>query len=198
MTSPDPFARTVRLRIKISDGQLHLADGSALPALAKDTEAELTLPAFAIVDDATRARLTGEMNVRFLPKGFTLYARLQRERVPADLTKSVQHWRLRSGVHGGFVAFELQDLLWLTLRQGKPGQLQDCPINIPSLNTTAASVNEGYTKISVAYEPTRRSHTGNVFRCVYAEGAGGILEPLDKIRASIEANPPAPEEPRLL
>jgi hypothetical protein len=194
---PDPFERTVRIRIKINDGQFRMKDGSALPTFAKETEGELVVPAFAIVDDATRARLTGENNVRFLPKGFALYARLKGEGIPGNLQKRVEPWKISSGQQGVFVRFELLEDLWITLRTGKRGQLQDCPVNVFALNTTAESVNEAYTKISVAFEPSRRSHSGNVFRCVYVESTGGILEPLEKIRVSVEANPPTAEELRL-
>jgi hypothetical protein len=191
---PDTLERTVRLQVKITDGHVVLANGSALPALNKQTEGELVIPASSIVDAETRARLTGETNVRFLPKGCSLYARLQRDGIPAHLRSSVQGWKLRSGMRALFVSFELQEVLWLTLRTGKQGQLQDCAVTIPALGTTANSVNEAYTKISVSYEPNRRSHTGSVFRCVYVEEPIGVLAPLELVRKHLAANPPAPEE----
>jgi hypothetical protein len=194
---PDPFDRTVRLQVKITDGRLALIDGSNLPPLKKDIEAELIVSANAITDEQARAKFTNERKVRFLPKGTTLYARIQVDGIPASLQKSAEPFKIHPNSRGKFVPFELVDLLWLTLRSGKRAQLDDCSIKVPALTADAGSVNEAYTKISVAFEPTRRSHTGNVFKRVFAERDDGSLEPLDLLRAEIEATPPAPEQPHL-
>ena len=52
---------------------------------------------------------------------------------------------------------------------------------IPSLNDQASSINEAYTKIVRAFDPKRRSDTGNVFSVVYIE-ANDRMVPLDTLR----------------
>ena len=99
---------------------------------------------------------------------------------------------------GHFVSFNITQKLTVLLRAGKHAKLGDCLCEIPSLKISADSVNEAYSKISAAFEPTRRSHSGNVFRCVFMERPDGLLEPLENQRERTEANPPAEEQPDLL
>jgi hypothetical protein len=77
--------------------------------------------------------------------------------------------------------------LQLRIRTGKDATLVDCECEIPAINATAKSVNEAYTRISTNFEPSRRSHTGNVFNCVFSESPEG-LRPLYQLRTQTESS----------
>ena len=89
---------------------------------------------------------------------------------------------------GLFVPFTLSADLALIIRTGKSAALKECLCHIPSLQAQAGSINETYTKISVAFEPSRRAHTGNAFRCVFYE-KDKTLFPLDDLRLKRESDP---------
>ena len=182
MPLPDSYAATVRLPVRISDGIVSLADGSALPALRKETSAELILDASDIANKADRDRLTREATCEILLKGTALWARVKQDDIPASLRPHREE-KTSSPISGhAFVKFTAQASLRLIGSEGKRPVLADCACRIPSLpHITCASVNEAYTRISEAFEPSRRSHTGNVFDCVFIEQSG-VLVPLEKIR----------------
>lgn len=84
----------------------------------------------------------------------------------------------------------LQQPPFLELRGTSKPRLLDCRCHIPALQNQerhqADSLNEAYTRISEVFEPTRRSHTGNIFSlCVVKLSTGWVL--LDNLRAICEA-----------
>lgn len=193
MKIPDPFSQTVRLFVAITDGQIKLRDGQSLPKLKPETHAELVLSSFDIVDLKERAHLTSERTVSFFPAGTLLWARVNNDELPKALAAfRVEHkiWPVEPGL---FVSFSLSKELLLVLRAGKTAILRECPCEIPCLQMEADSVNEAYTKTSTAFEPSRRSHSGNVFRCVFYESAG-FLRPLNELRLLKESEPEPKQE----
>jgi len=193
MHVPDPFASTIRLFVKITDGQLKLRNGQPLPKLKPETNAELILSNSDILDPRERARLTKERSVAFMPAGTQLWARVNKDEVPQPLAAQRVEQKVWPGEPGLFVAFTLKAELLLLIRGGKNSILRECPCQIPALQTEAASVNEAYTKISIAFQPSRRSHSGNVFRYVFYECAG-FLRPLNELRFAKESEPESPQE----
>ncbi|MCS7263395.1 MAG: hypothetical protein NZ805_01025 [Armatimonadetes bacterium] len=84
----------------------------------------------------------------------------------------------------------LQEPLRLEMRGTSSPRLLDCRCHIPALEKHekqfAASLNEAYTRVSEVFEPTRRSHTGNIFLlCVVKLPMGWLL--LDNLRSLCKA-----------
>jgi hypothetical protein len=188
MHIPDRFARTVRILVQITDGMCRRVGGQPLPKLSTNTTAELVLSAYDIADPKELADLTSERTVPLLPKDTTLWARVKEDQIPASLLghrACKKIWPVEPGL---FVSFTLTADLALLIRAGKNAALKECLCHIPSLGAQARSINEAYTKISVAFEPSRRSHTGNAFRCVFYEKDKTLL-PLDDLRLKGESGP---------
>ncbi len=178
----DKFARTARLLVKVSAGVCTLADGQPLPKMKADTVAELIISPWAITDEIERARLLKEHRVEFLPAGTSIWARVKDAQMPVDLVMSCKRkvaWPKNPGL---FVEIQLVSAVVLIIRGDGRAALGDCNCRIPTLpEEECASINEAYTRISVAFEPSRRSHTGNIFNCVFYE-PGRSLFPLRQLR----------------
>jgi len=74
----------------------------------------------------------------------------------------------------------LKQDLRLVAKNKKPS-LSPCICFIPALQQQVESVNEAYTKISLAFEPKRRSNAGNVFLVVFVEQDAYVVS-LDTLR----------------
>jgi hypothetical protein len=192
MFIPDKYARTVKLRVCLRKDQWVMEDGKPLPELREGTWAELTFSAESITDEQVQRTLTTERQVAFLPATTVLWARIREESLPSTLSKFRESRRMWAGEPGHFIRFVLREDLKITLRGSKNAFLDDCACDIPALDKIADSVNQAYTLISTAFEPTRRSHAGNVFQKVFLEHEK-FLRSLDVLRVQIEANPP-PED----
>jgi hypothetical protein len=185
MHIPDPYARTVRLFVTITNGRCKLHDGQELPNLKPETKAELVFSPLNIVEDKDRTRLMNQRCVLFLLAGTTLWARIKEDNIHPRLTRQRTTKKVFPGEPIVCVPFVLKQDLQLKIRAGKSAVLLDCECAIPAFQASAKSVNETYTRISVAFEPSRRSHTGNVFSCVYTERPDG-LRPLNDLRIQKE------------
>ena len=188
MFIPEKTDRTIRLRVVLSEGVCTLADGSALPKIKKGAAAELIVHVADLLDDNQRAALLSERGVLFLPRGTRLWARVKEDHIPEKLRQFRVQMTVYPVVPAWGVAFDLRQELNLTLRAAKGAVLADCKCHIPALDFEAKSVNEACARISTAFEPSRRSHTGNVFNCVFFEGKDGV-RPLADLRMAKEAEP---------
>ena len=185
----DKYARTARLLVQISDGVCTLAGGKPLPKMEPDTIAELVLSPWAITDDTERARLLQEKSVVFLPDGTSLWARVKDPNMPVDLMLSCKRKFAWPKNPGSFVEIQLVSPASLLIRGDGRAALEECRCRIPALpDEECASINEAYTRVSEAFEPTRRSHTGNIFNCVFYQ-KGAYLLPLGKLRDEKLAQP---------
>ncbi|KAA0895465.1 hypothetical protein [Oryzomonas rubra] len=194
MIIPDQFARSVRLQVKIVNGQVMQADGQPLPKMKNESRGELVLySVFSLEDEKDRVFHTTEHVAPFLNTGNLLWARVNNDPIEKELEKFRIGRRTAKGESHQFVQFALETELFLILRPGKNAVLTGCNCSIPALGDNAASVNEAYTKISTVFEPKRRSHTGNVFQCVYIE-QNDMLIPLETMRMRIETQPIPQEE----
>jgi hypothetical protein len=186
MFIPDKTARTIRLNVRISDGLCTPANGPTLPKIKKGALVELVIHANDLLDDEERKILISERNILLLPRGSELWARVKDD----EVTENLQPHRIETKVYpvvpGLVVAFSLLDDLNLVIRGAKGSVLADCKCHIPSLDFEAKSVNEACARISTAFEPSRRSHTGNVFNCVFTK-QNGTLRPLADLRKTKEA-----------
>ena len=181
MSTSSSFSSSVRLPVRITNGFATLIDGTSLPALRKEALADLILDASSLVNEADRLRFTQEASAEILGKGTALWARVKIDDIPASL-RAHRESKKSSASSLAFVKFVLDAPLRLIGSEGKQPVLSDCVCRIPSLpHVACASVNEAYTRISEVFEPSRRSHTGNVFSCVFFDAAG-ILQPLKKLR----------------
>ena len=178
----DKFARTARLLVKITDGKCTLYDGSALPEMEPDTTAELVISPWDITNKKARALLLKEHRVEFLPEGTSIWARVKDAHMPADLVLACESKLAWPKNPGCFVEIELVSPASLLIRGDGRAALEECDCRIPALpDQECASVNEAYTRVSEAFEPSRRSHTGNIFKCVFYQ-KGDRLLPLGKLR----------------
>ena len=182
---PEANKRTVRLPVIIEKGTFKLLDGSPLPALRERVMGDLVVDADDLVNEKDREEWTKEKAVPFLSRGTVLWARVKQDDVPREMQKHVVVKREWPGVPVHVVGFALTADLELVLRAGKKAALNPCPCHIASLDLAVQSVNEAYAKISVAFEPGRRSHTGNVFLRVFHEH-NDCVRPLDDLRKHVE------------
>ncbi|HWQ93270.1 MAG TPA: hypothetical protein VN673_16465, partial [Clostridia bacterium] len=192
MFIPEKTARTVRFNVNLDDGLCTLADRKPLPKLKKGASAELVVYASDLLDREQREDLITEHSILLLEKGHRLWARIKEDEIPEPLKSHREKIVIYPGTPALGIAFDLKDDLKLKMRAAKGSVLCDCECNIPALKLSAASVNEAYTRISTAFEPSRRSHGGNVFNCVFFEGKNG-LHALGDLRMAKEVQPVAPE-----
>jgi len=188
---PDKFASTARLPVKLTDGVWTLFDGTALPKMKADTIAELLISPWNIIDKAERERLLKEHDVEFLAAGASVWARVKENGVPSILTLDFKTKRVWPNGSGNFVEIKLVSAVGLVIRGDGRASLTDCTCGIPALpEQECASINEAYTRISEAFEPSRRSHTGNIFNCVFYAN-GNLLYPLRHLRDAKLSTPPS-------
>lgn len=184
MLIPDKYKRTVRLQVRIKDGEWILVDGSPLPKLKDDTPAEIILSAHALLEANDQARWTAEDRRSMFSAGTTLWAVVLGPNGPikADGCVSMRTW---AGEPVSAVEVLLKEDLLLIRRPGKAGLLDSCKCSIPAVSLEVGSVNEAYTRISEKYEKHRRSHTGNVFQRVFYLD-GDLLRPLEDRRKAAD------------
>ena len=158
-----------------------LADGTPLPKIKKGASAELVVHGADLLEVRQRGVLIGERYSLFLPRGTRLWARVKED----DLAENLRPFRIEMKAYRGVpkwvVAFDLQEDLTMTLRVAVGAVLADCKCRIPALGFEAKSVHEAYTRLSTAFEPSRRYHTGNVFTCVFVASKDG-LRPMAEAR----------------
>lgn len=184
--------RELHIPVIVKDGVLVLRDGGALPDFREGTEAELRIAASSLDNPSLVGQFLAEATKPFLPANSPLGAEVKADGISEDLRKHVVN-RFTGSRHLTYVPFSVTEELSITLTAGKKGRLVDCKCFIPSLDLEVKSINEAYTRISEAFEPTRRSHTGNVFAKVFS--IQSTLRSLDGIRREIETAAPAVEKP---
>jgi hypothetical protein len=162
-------AKTVRVPVRIVDGEVQLAWGAALPKIA-DCIGDLIVPASAIQDTADLAMLSKEELIPLLPAKSIVLCKLGARHIPPAMLPKCKLATLPEAPYqrAAFVEIVLEEDLELRLRGTKPALLTSVPCKIPTLpDARASSLNEAYRRISEAFEPTRRSAGGNVFLNVY-------------------------------
>ena len=177
--------RELHIPVKVENGKLLLRSGAPLPDFHENAEGELRIAASDLIDPQQIPLFLEECSKPFLSAHSSLVAEVKREGVPEPLRKHLVGIK-QAGRYLTGVPFTITADLEIILIAGKNGRLKDCPCHIPSLDRVAASINEAYTRISEAYEPARRSHTGNVFSKVFSTHSG--CQSLNRLRADLEKN----------
>ena len=184
----DPYKKTLRIPVRLKDGQVQLFHGGPLPKIKGDAIADLIIESFYFENPADVARLDTKKTVPILPNGSVLMARLSKDY--CDNTSGLREGlkvKPELGYPVAFAAIQLKGDLELTLVSGKSAHLSECPCVLPSINNLeASSINHAFTLASRHYETHRRSNGGNVFLSVYFED-GNIWRPLKDLRSKHEA-----------
>ncbi len=91
--------------------------------------------------------------------------------------------------HGGdiFAQIVLREPLQIAAYGTKSARLLPCSCWLPCLKRDAISLNQAGTFLSEVFEPTRQSHTVNVFRDIYLAREGEEMIALDVERKKAEA-----------
>ncbi len=188
MIIPDPIKKTVKIPIRIVDGQVRYFYGGELPKL-KNVVGDLVIPAFALLDQEQAKELSHEDVSEMLPAGSELMINVRvdtySEGVLTELRDS------SADLPGfapkeGFVRFCLDEPLYLWHRGTKTSQLNPCKGHFVDLDGEATSLNHAYTIASKKFETKRTSNTGNVFKHVYYKSKHG-WEPLEWLRERLDA-----------
>jgi len=184
---PDKLEKTVKIPVRIVDGQVRYFYGGELPKLREGAIGDLIVPAYAIQEADDLKRLQDEHIEEILPTGMIVLLGVRIKDLQEELRKYISYpEKLFPPVNCGFIEIRLVEPLCLRLRGSKRAVLQPCRCFIPALNKEAESLNHAYTLISEVFEPYRLSHSGNVFqRGYYLEG--NRWRPLDDLRSHYEA-----------
>jgi len=191
----DPLkpSKRVVIPMTVTDGKLVPYFNMPMPKLKEGSLVELVCEEPQFVDPSIPRLLNSEERVLILPEKTRLFAQMRQE---GSKFQSALNWhQLATGVpvdHATFfVPFYLVEDLNLELRGTRKPALCDCICDICDQSLGIAmpgSVNQAYTRLSILHEPSRRSHTGNVFDKVFYMAADGKVRPLAHLRdASIAA-----------
>ncbi len=189
---PDPFQAKVKLTVRVKDGLLELLAGVPFPTLHEGSLGDLTVLASAFGKDPIVAWLRYDGEIGVLPEGEKLLVGINPKDTPGELTG--KHFPLKDAQRSAvdnppwmhYVEVVLKESLVLLLHGTDKPTLADCQCVIPALEQEAESVNQAYSLVSIAFEPTRRAHTGNVFERVFNKNENGFWVPLDHLRDDLE------------
>lgn len=160
---PDPFERTVRVPVKFIQGAPQPFYGGPWPKIEEGTIGDLIVPAWAFEKPQDAVLLSAPLTAPILPRGDELLVGLSPSAHTHEVLRPGPQLRILPNF-SGFAKVRLDGELRLTLRGTKKASLEPCRCWIPALKSVVGSLNEAYTRLSLYYEPHRRSHTGNAFR----------------------------------
>lgn len=181
--SKERYEKRLRIGVRFDGSSFVLLDGKALPALAKDSMAEILLAPESIEDATVRANLSRQKNTPFLKEGTLVLVGVSPLMIENRSAKDlIQDHSILSPYL--FIEVRLEADLWLLVRGDQEARLSTSPCRIPSLKKEAKSLNHAFTLISEAYETKRRWHSGNVFERAFAQDGLGNWQSLDELRLS--------------
>jgi hypothetical protein len=185
---PNRFSKTIRIPIRIENGQPKFFYAGELPKLAEGAVGDLVLYAHAILRKEDRELLDVERDRELLPTGTRLLIEVsQPSQQPGVVT--LQFHEVDSHVNT-FVEVHLREPLRLQLRSTKKARLLPCHCQVTALDRITGSLNQACTIVSEAFEPWRTSHSGNAFHKVLhctTSIEGDFWRPLDTLRGREEA-----------
>ncbi|MDD4803281.1 MAG: hypothetical protein PHF24_10165 [Syntrophomonas sp.] len=177
----DKDAKTVRIPVKIVDGQVKYFYGGDLPKTINGVIGELILPEYGIIDDVFISVSQAKYEKEILPAGSYIMAAVNNNQVEEKKRKFTETINAPYSQNSSFIRVQLLDPLILQIRGSKKAILLDTQCLILCLDKEARSLNNAYTLISAEFEPNRRSHTGNVFSKCFYQGKD-IWYPLENLR----------------
>lgn len=162
---PDPYKKTVRLIVRIKDGRIIPFEEGRIPKIKDGTPVDLIVPFYALEDEDK-----GAFEIRIkkvLDKDTVLKCQLFHNQVLwVDIVL-------------------LEDLYIEYKGDDSPGKCRDCKckfIDKTKQWVVCKSLNEAYSKASQIYEPTRRSHSGNIFFKISYQDKNGKFGLLNELR----------------
>ena len=174
MFVPDPHkVKNVALPVRIVKGRVTFfySKGGKMPALQDGAIGELVLPEYAVLDGTVKQAIAEEREVRLLESGEPVLLGYNGNLIEAEYRERTQKWDDTLPMVAGLtclVQVFMTEPLSLLLRGTKKAQLRGGACKIPALDgAEAGSLNQAYTLISQQFQPSRRSHTGNVFRVAF-------------------------------
>ena len=174
MHVPDVLAgKTVHIPVRIVKGRVTFfySKRGTMPTLQDGAVGELVLPEYAVLDETAKHAITEERQVQLFDKGERIRLGFNGNLIDRDYLKRTEEWDDALPVVAGLtrlVSVLLDKPLFLLLRGTKKAQLRGGACEIPALDREkAGSLNHAYTLVSERFQPSRRSHTGNVFRVVF-------------------------------
>ena len=198
---PDKFAKTVRIPVRISKGNVTFFYGGSLPVMEDNIIGDLIVPAYAIKDPGILKRLSKETIKHVLPLGTILLVEFHPKDFDNLDANTEHHFRetfrryLQNDsensffqIRGGYSEVILKEPLRVFTRGTKFPVWAPCICDIPFLNMEARSLNHAYTLMSQVFEPSRMTHTGNVFKRVYFQDIDGHWYPLRRISSRLRAD----------
>lgn len=206
--TPSEAEKLVRLPVKVVRGQIVLANGKPLPELEECGGATLVVPATQVKDPDLLARLRQIETIEFLSSGASVLldmrldsaARREWSKLYQFDVKKKRHPFIHSQANQvlpyylpeyrlGFACVEavLIEPLYLALQGANKASLCGGRCRLPTLGLEAISINHAYTLASQHFEPSRKSHTGNVFEKAQCKDRHGMWRSLDHLRKEYEA-----------
>ena len=160
--------KTIRIPVRIhTDGQIEYFYGGALPKM-HGTIGDLVVPERSISDQREVCRLQQSHVVPFLDSGSLVMLAVDGTNTPAELKQHLKEAITLGMKKSHAVELTLNKIpLRLRLRGTKPATLEGVPCWIPSLQIEAKSLNHAYRLVSERFEPSRISHSGNLFELGY-------------------------------
>lgn len=188
MIIPNPQKKTIKIPIRIVDGQIQYLYGGELPKIA-DVSGDLVIPAFALLDPVQAEKLSQEDGSEMLPAGSELMINVRVDTYAEGVLTEMRD--SSADLPGfaqkeGFVKFRLEEPLYLWHRGTKLSQLNPCKGHFVDFDGEATSLNHAYTIASKKFETKRTSNTGNVFKHVYYKSKHG-WEQLEWLRERLDA-----------
>lgn len=174
----------VRLPVLFQGTDILQSDGTPLPRIKNQARGILIINPADIEDELLSEAFGEERMVTIRNKDQSLFAQVRSEPI-AELYTQFRITEWAAGSSANFVEMKLTQPLVLRISLAGLGKLENCPCRVSAFpDRIFDSVNEAYTTISQEFEPTRRSHAGNVFKKVYCR-FNGRLRPLEVVRKDV-------------
>lgn len=159
---------TVRIpAILAADGSLKPLMAATWPKVNAETVVDIVIPVPALADASEREALLRREQIPLLPAPSRLMIRVNRSRLPSSPPSPLHPIDNAFPKPGVFASVTALGPVTLCRQAGRHSFLAAVDCEIPALRRKAVSLNEAYRRVSEVFEPTRRSHGGNVFLNVY-------------------------------
>ena len=184
------LGETISVPVRVrEDGRVEFYYGGNLPKMQEGTIGILQVPKDSFTDyEGVDGHQDDRLEQFLEPKSVVMFA-INGKDTPEKLKKYLRHARtvginVPNVVH--VVEVELgASPLNLRISGANRARLQPVECWIPALKTNAKSLNHAYRLVSEQFEPTRISHTGNVFEVGFCKPRNAWIS-LESHRVSIE------------
>lgn len=196
-------SKTIRVPVRFVDGEWELLYGGPI-RVNEATVGELHLAKDSVADKALYKALTQRSAVGVLPQGTelrvalsikTLSPELQRQLLPHEVTVYDRRAKISSDARfarvflgGPTSAQRVKGVktggLTLVLEGVEPRAIESGRVHFPTVTRLEPvdSLNHAFTRLSEAFEPWRKAHTGSIYERVFYQETGGMWFPLKDLR----------------